>query len=373
MVGDDTTQDLTLKNLSNTGTQCDVPSVPLSKNKHITLLGDVRNLGLTSVTFTASIDESWTDGGTVRFPKYDLSAENVTIDGNSEVYVYGNGQPTSNSITISGDAKVHLVGVNISTSGSGINITGGSPTLIIEGDNTVASSTTTAVNVSGGATVTIEGKTGTTDKLTATGGIGSGTAGAGIGTSDGGNIVIQRVTVEAEGGTSTDASGIHLIGAAAIGSSMDGKCGNITITDAVIENTQGGRRSPAIGIGYRNNETTGTIGDITISNSTIRATGGAGASVIGFPYAYQAGVNYTFYAGKIQIQTSALNDFLYNLTLGEGVGSGTIISAYKIGKWQYGTNRVPSFRNNSDTSDWEGVYINDSETPYTDGISDATL
>ena len=55
---DGTNQDLTLANGTNSQ---QVTSVPLAPNMHTTLVGDVRNLGLTDVTFTASIDGKWDD------------------------------------------------------------------------------------------------------------------------------------------------------------------------------------------------------------------------------------------------------------------------------------------------------------------------
>ena len=52
----DETQNITLANGTNSQ---QVSNVPLGPNKHTTLVGDVRNLGLTNVTFTASIDGKW--------------------------------------------------------------------------------------------------------------------------------------------------------------------------------------------------------------------------------------------------------------------------------------------------------------------------
>ena len=54
----DETQNITLTNGSNSQ---QVTNVPLAPNMHTTLVGDVRNLGLTDVTFTASIDGKWDD------------------------------------------------------------------------------------------------------------------------------------------------------------------------------------------------------------------------------------------------------------------------------------------------------------------------
>ena len=53
---DGTNQDLTLANGTNSQ---QVSNVPLGPNKHTTLVGDVRNLGLTDVTFTASVVGDW--------------------------------------------------------------------------------------------------------------------------------------------------------------------------------------------------------------------------------------------------------------------------------------------------------------------------
>ena len=53
---DEANQDLTLTNGTNSQR---VSNVPLGPNKHTTLVGDVRNLGLTNVTFTASFEKTW--------------------------------------------------------------------------------------------------------------------------------------------------------------------------------------------------------------------------------------------------------------------------------------------------------------------------
>ena len=52
----DETQNITLTNGTNSQ---QVTNVPLGPNKHTTLVGDVKNLGLTNVTFTASVDGNW--------------------------------------------------------------------------------------------------------------------------------------------------------------------------------------------------------------------------------------------------------------------------------------------------------------------------
>ena len=52
----DETQNITLTNGTNSQ---QVSNVPLGPNKHTTLVGDVRNLGLTNVTFTANMNTNW--------------------------------------------------------------------------------------------------------------------------------------------------------------------------------------------------------------------------------------------------------------------------------------------------------------------------
>ena len=54
----DETQNITLANGTNSQP---VSNVPLGPNMHTTLVGDVQNIGLTDVTFTASIDGKWDD------------------------------------------------------------------------------------------------------------------------------------------------------------------------------------------------------------------------------------------------------------------------------------------------------------------------
>ena len=53
---DEANQNLTLTNGTNSQ---QVSNVPLGPNKHTTLVGNVRNLGLTNVTFTASVETTW--------------------------------------------------------------------------------------------------------------------------------------------------------------------------------------------------------------------------------------------------------------------------------------------------------------------------
>lgn len=312
-----------------------------------------------------------------------INAKSSTVEDGAEITESGtytmSGSYTQ-GITINGNnITVTLDGVTINTSGPGISITGGSPTIQVSGDkNTVTSTTATAINVSSGATVTIEGKTGATDKLTATGGKtqgsgipGIGNSGAGIGTSDGGNIVIRNVTVDATGATASDYMGGDAFGAAAIGSA-NGNCGNITIQNAII-NARGGFYSPAIGLGCGLNSGTYTIGNILIESSTINAIGGSSASVIGFPYGMPGNGNFnniTINAGKIVLKTDNA-DYLSQLTLTSTTASGpNFRTAYKIGKGVYHTTYT-TFHNATGNGDWEGVevYVNNTlSTSSADGV-----
>ena len=52
----DETQNITLTNGTNSQ---QVTNVPLGPNKHTTLVGDVKNIGLTDVTFTANVETTW--------------------------------------------------------------------------------------------------------------------------------------------------------------------------------------------------------------------------------------------------------------------------------------------------------------------------
>ena len=242
-----------------------------------------------------------------------------------------------------------------------VTITGGSPTVYLKG---------ASINVSDGATVTIEGSS-TTDVLTAEGGTSGGagsnsTAGAGIGSPiggmKGGNIIIRNVTIHATGGEISSNTG-----GAGIGSSSNGTCGDIMIANAVIFAT-GGDYAAAIGMGcnsYNDNFPAASIGAITITNSDITANGGYAAAAIGFSACYTQGGAATYCSGKITITTDDLDKFLSCLTLDQGY-LGDRIAAKKIGKGQQWPLTPSTFRNTDNTAEWEGVVINGTE--YKDGV-----
>ena len=277
------------------------------------------------------------------------------------------------SITLDSEGvTLILEGADVNTNGIAINIVSGNPTLKIQGtENAVKSTTSTAIHVGSGCTLTIEGVNGIADKLKAEGGkndgtaLGSGNAGAGIGSSNGGNIVISNVTIEATGSTWNHFVSGQYGGGAAIGSTVPGYCGDITITDAVV-NATGGYMAAAIGMGGSIPDSYDPdlkIGKIDIRNSVITAKGGDGASAIGFASMSSASLS-SAYAGEIYIEmTETSSAFLNRLTISNG--------NYKIGKgyYYYYTGRM-TFYNQDGSGTWPGVTLKASDGTQTspDGI-----
>ena len=274
------------------------------------------------------------------------------------------------SITLdSEDITLILEGADVNTNGIAINIVSGNPTLKIQGtENAVKSTSSTAIHVGSGCTLTIEGVNGKADKLKAEGGkndgtiSGSGNAGAGIGSSNGGNIVIRNVTIEAKGNTYSHFTGHLSGGSAAIGSSVPGYCGDITIDNATVTAT-GGYWAAAIGMSGCVSDSYYPdlkIGEIHISRSVVTATGGNGASAIGLacmedPFLSSA------YAGEIYIETDETSAaFLGRLT-----SSGN----FKIGKGKHYSDRM-TFYNQDGSGTWPGVTLKASDGTRTspDGI-----
>lgn len=304
-----------------------------------------------------------------------LFNENINITDDGYYVITTNGVATANTITISGNATVWLKDAIISTSGIGIDVKSGSPTIIVSGTkNSVTSTTATAINVGNGATLTIKGKNGTNDKLTAKGGSISttneshSTAGAGIGSSNGGNIVIENVSIEATGGTGTQKKDPYNSGGAGIGSSSSAHCGDITISNAVITAT-GGKGSPGIGMGAGRSASTASMGNINIKSSIITATGGLYASAIGFPNERYFDLPKTLTGGTINIETEESSEtFLSRLTCDLGTIMNMTKPIYKIGIGKGSQSR--SFYRGLDGGDWPGVVLkaSDKELTSKDGI-----
>ena len=312
-----------------------------SYNFNLTIGKDGVSLGTVSV-------EDWGNTGTISggeasIDLIDLSKGNINITSDGYYVITTNGVTTANTITINSNATVQLKNAVISADGIGIDVKSGSPTIIVSGtENSVTSTTATAINVCDGATLTIKGKNGTTDKLTAIGGsqastpVSSSTAGAGIGSDDGGNIVIENVSIEATGGTGTQ-DGNPTSGGAGIGSSSAACCGDITISNAVIT-ASGGNGAPGIGMGVGERASAPTMGEIHIKFSTITATGGYLASAIGFPNTqYFNSRTATLTGGIIHIEMSETSEtFLGRLTC--NLGNSSNVTIYKIGKGRTSDN-----------------------------------
>ena len=342
-----------------------------SYNFNLTIGKDGVSLGTVSV-------EDWGNTGTISggeavLGTLDLSNENINITDDGYYVITTNGKTTANTITISGNATVQLKNAIISTSDIGIDVKSGSPTIIVSGtENSVTSTTATAINVCDGATLTIKGKNGTNDKLTAKGGSIStynespSTAGAGIGSSDGGNIVIENVSIDATGGTGNQTVTPYHSGGAGIGSSSSAHCGDITISNAVIT-ASGGEGAPGIGMGAGKSASAPTMGNINIKSSTITATGGLYASAIGFPNVSCFDIPKTLIGGTINIETEESSEtFLSRLTCDLGSIQNMTEPIYKIGK---GSQSI-SFYKGLDGGEWPGVVLkaSDQTLTSTDGI-----
>lgn len=342
-----------------------------SYNFNLTIGKDGVSLGTVSV-------EDWGNTGTISggeavLGTLDLSNENINITDDGYYVITTNGVTTANTITINSNATVQLKNAVISADGIGIDVKSGSPTIIVSGtENSVTSTTATAINVCDGATLTIKGKNGTNDKLTAKGGSIStynespSTAGAGIGSSDGGNIVIENVSIDATGGTGNQTVTPYHSGGAGIGSSSSAHCGDITISNAVIT-ASGGNGAPGIGMGAGKSASAPTMGNINIKSSTITATGGLYASAIGFPDASCFDIPKTLIGGTINIETEESSEtFLSRLTCDLGSIQNMTEPIYKIGK---GSQSI-SFYKGLDGGEWPGVVLkaSDQTLTSTDGI-----
>lgn len=342
-----------------------------SYNFNLTIGKNGVSLGTVSV-------EDWGNTGTISggeasIDLIDLSKGNINITSDGYYVITTNGVTTANTITINSNATVQLKNAVISADGIGIDVKSGSPTIIVSGtENSVTSTTATAINVCDGATLTIKGKNGTNDKLTAKGGSIStynespSTAGAGIGSSDGGNIVIENVSIDATGGTGNQTVTPDYSGGAGIGSSSSAHCGDITISNAVITAT-GGKGAPGIGMGAGKSASAPRMGNINIKSSTITATGGLRASAIGFPneYCFDYSKVTTLTGGTINIETVESSEtFLNRLTCDLGTSNTIII--YKIGKGDILWFNYIGL----DGGDWPGVVLkaSDQEQTSKDGI-----
>lgn len=233
---------------------------------------------------------------TITLKAGDLTPANpITITDDGEYTITGSGDQT---ITINGNPTVTLRDVNITPDRqSAIRITGGCPTLIIEGKTTL---TTNYKDVAG---ILLEGKN-THVQIKGSGtleitsnfafGIGSGRDGTC------GNIYIEGITAKI---TSKYGAGI--------GSGRNGHCGDIKIVKANLTINSDG--AAAIGCGYSDNWTL-TCGNIEIIDSDITA---AVAEYYGTKPAVIGGNGYGSDSGDITITLKSdqgKEDFLSKLT-----------------------------------------------------------
>lgn len=249
--------------------------------------------------------------------KKDLSKESVTISDNGSYYIMqSDAGTTQNNITVSGESPtIYIHDLNISA-GTAIHITGGTPTFILVGYNTLKSTENgkAGIRLNGeNANVVIRGN-GTLDSKGGNPAMYAG-AGPGIGTSSqketGGTITIEGGTIICTGGHP------H---AAAIGTSGDAgtysKCGAISIKNATLILSKEGSCA-AIGTG--NAGIYGTItsnlscGTITIENSTITIedTSGFNQSYIGKGGTAGGSANT---CGQVSIKNSVINGTTVNET-----------------------------------------------------------
>jgi hypothetical protein len=183
--------------------------------------------------------------------KGNMGANQLTIP--NDIKVAFNGVTTTKQIICSGDATIYL------TDGS---------------ENTVTESTIYKAGIKNGeastTTLTINGETAGTGKLTVQGGDG----GAGIGTNaaissdvTGGNIVINGGTVTANGGACSAGIGTG-------DANHNNSCGAITINGGTVEATGGPH---AAGIGTGDASDNNTCGAITIGTGVTSVTATKGA------------------------------------------------------------------------------------------------
>lgn len=210
-------------------------------------------------------------------------------------------------ITITGgNPTIYLEGASINVGdGPAINITGGTPTIHVTGENTIKaneslSNRSSGIYVAQGSSVTIEGN-GTDDVLRVTGGA-DGAAIGGYSTgynqhTNCGDITISNVTVYAE-----TYSNYYNSYAPGIGSTGNA-CGTITITNAIVHARSFGDSdysAPAIGA-YE------SVPKIVITGSEIHAYRGSyGTSYA--DYIGQGGNSYGYHGGDIQCGTGSITN-----------------------------------------------------------------
>lgn len=230
----------------------------------------------------------------------------------------------SDKVTLKGD-NITLMLQNVTSSG-GIEISSGTPTIKIKGEN---NSFTAGIRIAPNANVVIQGDSSSYSKLT----IRTGTVGIGVNGDERrcGNITIKDVTVDVTVDPSSKA-------AAAIGGSegFGNGCGNILIENSIVY-AKGGKGSAAIG--FARNFDGNEIGTITINESKIYATTSyseAYAACIGFSCgADNSSGKGAQKLGLVTITTSETKEVFFGsdrFKAIDGNGSEVTSGFYKVGK-----------------------------------------
>lgn len=197
---------------------------------------------------------------------FDISTDEVYITDNDDRYtVTGTGTKT---ITINGSPKVTLRDVAITTAETAIRIDGGTPTIVLEGNNQfIAKGLPSVISLANEkANVIIEGKDNGSLFIKQSYDGGSANKDAIIGgaiNSAAGDITIRDVTL------TIDCSEARAINAAIIGSGMaygePSSCGNIVISNTDLTITAKTLSGACIGAGFAQNNAQSSCGDITIT------------------------------------------------------------------------------------------------------------
>ena len=255
--------------------------------------------------------------GHVHTIKIDVGkAQQVTGDISDDGYYLVSGTFDQQITVTGGNPTIYLEGASINVSdGPAINITGGNPTIHVFGkNNTITSSNGAGIYVAEGYSVTIKGNN-TDDELTVTGNNGGAGVGGYVMETDNfpyyynkpcGNISISNVKLTASCNDSNVRAGFS----AGIGAAGDSTVGSIDINNAIVTAIgQGSSSMGAAAIGGGQDASHGqTTFSITISDSEIHATKGSSyASYIG------AGGHTVVPAGYNVIPTAKItNSTIYN-------------------------------------------------------------
>ena len=207
------------------------------------------------------------------------NAEDITnttgeINDNGDYVVSGERNTTIN-IT-GGKPTIYLDGATVSVgSGPAINITNNAtPTIYVVGENNnITSNSGTGIYVEDGSTVTITGSS-RNDELTVTSGDGYPGIGGSMDGSNGvscGDINISNITVFANG-SARSGSGYVSPGIGCVGRRIT--CGTITISNSTVHAFGVANiiyTTPGIGCGFTLTQSPGSIPDVVASNSEIHA------------------------------------------------------------------------------------------------------